>query len=94
VIDFPPGLGVILNRGRPGCQIRRLDRLDQCREGQTVRAYMQGLQMAVADGPASAGVGSTACRSHQRPIETRFPLQPDILSLVAMVPATIPIRCC
>ena len=88
-IELPPGLGRDLDRGDPAAIGAWIDGSMPMR-AKTVRAYVQGLHaqwLAVRAGLAPGGVGPPPPAS----IETRFRYNPDISSLVAMVPAMIPI---
>ncbi len=88
-IELPPGLGRDLDRGDPAAIGAWIDGSMPMR-AETVRAYVEGLQaqwLAVRAGLAQGGPGPPPPAS----IETRFRYNPDVLSLVAMVPAMIPI---
>lgn len=88
-IELPPGLGRDLDRGDPAAIGAWVDGSMPMR-AETVRAYVQGLHaqwLAVRARLAPGGAGPPPPAS----IETRFRYNPDISSLVAMVPAMIPI---
>ena len=88
-IELPPGLGRDLDRGDPAAIGAWIDGAMPVR-AETVRAYVQGLHaqwLSVRAGLAQGGAGPPPPAR----IETRFRYNPDILSLVAMVPAMIPI---
>ena len=88
-IELPPGLGRDRDRGDPVAIGAWIDGSMPMR-AETVRAYMQGLHaqwLAVRAGLKPGGTAPLPPAS----IETRFRYNPDISSLVAMVPAMIPI---
>ncbi len=88
-IELPPGLGRDRDRGDPTAIGAWIDGSMPMR-AETVRAYVQGLHaqwLAVRAGLAPGGAGPPPPAS----IETRYRYNPDISSLVAMVPAMIPI---
>ncbi|APD48612.1 ribosome-associated ATPase/putative transporter RbbA [Synechococcus sp. CS-602] len=89
VIEFPPGLGRDLDRGDP-VQIGAWIDGSMPTRAETVRAYMQGLHGQWQTDRARRALGQPMPLPPAT-IETRFRYNPDILSLVAMVPATIPI---
>jgi ribosome-dependent ATPase len=88
-IEIPPGFGRDLARGRPVQIGAWIDGAMPTR-AETVRGYVQGMHaqwLAVKasyakDGAAAGGLVN---------IETRFRYNPDVKSLVAMVPAMIPL---
>ncbi|MEA5390463.1 ribosome-associated ATPase/putative transporter RbbA [Cyanobium gracile UHCC 0139] len=88
-IELPPGLGRDRDRGDPTAIGAWIDGSMPMR-AETVRAYVQGLHaqwLAVQAGLDQGGAGPVSPAS----IETRYRYNPDISSLVAMVPAMIPI---
>ncbi len=88
-IELPSGLGRDRDRGDPTAIGAWIDGSMPMR-AETVRAYVQGLHaqwLAVRAGLDRGGAGPLPPAS----IETRYRYNPDISSLVAMVPAMIPI---
>ncbi len=88
-IELPPGLGRDLDRGDPAAIGAWVDGSMPMR-AETVRIYVQGLHaqwLAVRARLAPGEPGPLPPAG----IETRFRYNPDISSLVAMVPAMIPI---
>ncbi len=87
--ELPPGLGRDLDRGAPAAIGAWVDGSMPMR-AETVRAYVQGLHARWLAGRLRRASGRTAPLPPAS-IETRFRYNPDISSLVAMVPAMIPI---
>jgi len=88
-IELPPGFGRDLERGNP-VQIGAWIDGSMPMRAETVRAYVQGLHGQWQEDRARRVLGQTSPLPPAS-IETRFRYNPDISSLVAMVPATIPI---
>jgi ribosome-dependent ATPase len=88
-IEIPPGFGRDLERGDKVSIGAWIDGAMPQR-AETVRAYVQGLQ---ADwlGRKAREIYGPAAAQNAFSIETRFRYNPDIRSLVAMVPAVIPL---
>jgi ribosome-dependent ATPase len=87
VIEIPPGFGRDLARGRPVEVGAWIDGAMPSR-AQTIRGYVQGMHAHWLERRAARGPGAPAPAFT---IETRFRYNPDLRSLVAMVPAVIPI---
>ncbi len=88
-IELPPGFGRDLERGDP-VQIGAWIDGSMPMRAETVRAYVQGLHGQWQADRARRELGQPS-RLPAASIETRFRYNPDIRSLVAMVPAMIPI---
>ncbi|MBR0672264.1 ribosome-associated ATPase/putative transporter RbbA [Neoroseomonas soli] len=89
-IEIPPGFGRDVARGRPVQIAAWIDGAMPSR-GQTIRGYVQGMHAHwLARRVAHSSTGTTAA-GQLFSIETRFRYNPDVRSLVAMVPAVIPI---
>ncbi|MBR0679910.1 ribosome-associated ATPase/putative transporter RbbA [Roseomonas eburnea] len=87
-IEIPPGFGRDIARGRPVQVGAWIDGAMPSR-AQTVRGYVQGMHAQwLAQRAAHASSGGAAALFS---IETRYRYNPDVRSLVAMVPAVIPI---
>ena len=87
-IEIPPGFGRDIARGRPVEIGAWIDGAMPSR-AQTIRGYVQGMHAHwLARRAESASLPSAASLFT---LETRFRYNPDIRSLVAMVPAVIPI---
>ncbi|SDB30653.1 ribosome-associated ATPase/putative transporter RbbA [Belnapia rosea] len=87
-VEIPSGFARDIARGRPVQVGAWIDGAMPAR-GETVRGYVQGihqhwLQVKAAEAPGRNGTASLAT------VETRFRYNPGIRSLVAMVPAIIP----
>lgn len=87
-IEIPPGFGRDLARGRPVQIGAWIDGAMPAR-AETILGYVEGIQaqwlaerLARAANPSAAGLVN---------IETRFRYNPDVKSIVAMVPAVIPL---
>jgi len=87
-IEIPPGFGRDIARGKPVEIGAWIDGAMPTR-GETVRSYVQGIhQHWLSERAAASGrQGEMSLAT----IETRFRYNPDIRSLVAMVPAVIPL---
>ncbi|MCT0213945.1 ribosome-associated ATPase/putative transporter RbbA [Synechococcus sp. CS-1324] len=88
-IELPPGFGRDLKRGDPAAIGAWIDGSMPLR-AETVRSYLQGVHGQWQTDRARRQLGQSSAPAAAS-IETRFRYNPDILSLVAMVPATIPI---
>ncbi len=87
-IEIPPGFARDIARGRPAEVAAWIDGAMPSR-GQTIRGYVQGMHAQwLAQRAALSVQGST---TPLFTIETRYRYNPDVRSLVAMVPAIIPI---
>src|SRR5690606_13392487 len=87
-IEIPPGFGRAVARGRP-VQVGAWIDGAMPQRGETILGYVQGmhahwLSAKAAASPVGASAGPVV-------IETRFRYNPDVKSLVAMVPAIIPL---
>ena len=87
-IEIPPGFARDLRRGAPVAIGAWIDGAMPSR-AETVRGYVQGMHAHWLATLARQVLGSAA--AGHASIETRFRYNPDIKSLVAMVPAVIPI---
>lgn len=88
-IEIPPGFGRDLARGRPVQVAAWIDGAMPQR-AETVQGYVQGLHSAWLTQKMRLLVGEDAAGAAFR-IETRYRYNPNIESLVAMVPAVIPL---
>jgi ribosome-dependent ATPase len=87
-VEIPPGFGRDVGRGRPVEIGVWLDGAMPQR-AEAIRGYVQGMHAGwLADVARRSGQGSLA---ESATIETRFRYNPDVRSLVAMVPAVIPL---
>ncbi len=87
-VEIPPGFGRDVARGRP-VQVGAWIDGAMPQRGETILGYVQGmhahwLSAKAAASPVGASAGPVV-------IETRFRYNPDVKSLVAMVPAIIPL---
>ncbi len=87
-VEIPPGFGRDVARGRPVAVGAWIDGAMPAR-AETIRGYVQGmhaqwLATRLARGPTGAA-------AEPMRIEVRFRYNPDVKSLVAMVPAMIPL---
>ncbi|MFH1820297.1 MAG: ribosome-associated ATPase/putative transporter RbbA [Pseudomonadota bacterium] len=88
-IEIPPGFARDIARGRPVEVGAWIDGAMPTR-AETIRAYVQGMHAHwLATKAREAGQG--AALAGLATIETRFRYNPDVKSLVAMVPAVIPL---
>ncbi|HOT98942.1 MAG TPA: ribosome-associated ATPase/putative transporter RbbA [Syntrophales bacterium] len=87
-IEIPPGFARDLRRGTPVAIGAWIDGAMPSR-AETVRGYVQGMHAHWLAAQARQVFGSAV--TGQVVIETRFRYNPDVKSLVAMVPAVIPI---
>src|SRR5690606_24543312 len=88
-IEIPPGFGRDVARGRP-VEIGAWVDSSMPMRGETALGYVQGLHadwLGRRAGLRSGGAGTTPLVN----IETRYRYNPDLESLVAMVPAVIPL---
>ncbi len=88
-IEIPPGFGRDLARGRPVQVAAWIDGAMPQR-AETVQGYVQGLHSAWLTQKMRLLLGEDAASASFR-IETRYRYNPNIESLVAMVPAVIPL---
>lgn len=88
-IEIPPGFGRDVLRGKTGEVGAWIDGAMPQR-AETVRGYVQGMHQAWLARKAAEIYGSAATQSSFS-IETRYRYNPDVKSLVAMVPAVIPL---
>jgi ribosome-dependent ATPase len=88
-IEIPPGFARALARGTPVAVGAWIDGAMPQR-AETVRGYVQGMHAHWLTTRGAEALGSTAAAGLVK-IETRFRYNPDIKSLVAMVPAVIPL---
>jgi ribosome-dependent ATPase len=88
-IEIPPGFGRDIARGTPVAVGAWIDGAMPQR-GETVRGYVQGIHSHWLTTRAREAYGSAAVAG-LADIETRFRYNPDNQSLVAMVPAVIPL---
>ncbi|MGE3296343.1 MAG: ribosome-associated ATPase/putative transporter RbbA [Porticoccaceae bacterium] len=87
-VEIPPGFGRDVARGRPVAIGAWIDGAMPTR-AETIRGYMQGIHAQwLATRSARSPMGAVAEPMH---IEIRFRYNPDVKSLVAMVPAMIPL---
>ena len=88
-LEIPPGFASDIARGRPVAVGAWIDGAMPMR-AETVRGYVQGMHMHwLATKAREAGLGHLLTAPVT--IETRFRYNPDVASIVAMVPAVIPI---
>ncbi len=88
-IEIPPGFGRDLARGGPA-QIGAWIDGAMPQRGETVRGYVQGMHALWLEGRASRLPAGASARPLVT-IETRYRYNPDVKSLVAIVPAVIPL---
>jgi ribosome-dependent ATPase len=88
-IELPPGFGRDVARGRPVAVGAWIDGAMPTR-AETVRGYVQAMHAQWLSQRAARSPGGAADTSLVT-IETRFRYNPDVRSLVAMVPAMIPV---
>ncbi|TXL72910.1 ABC transporter ATP-binding protein/permease [Vineibacter terrae] len=88
-IEIPPGFGRDVARGRP-VEIGAWIDGAMPQRAETVRGYVQGMHMKWLTEKARLLLGEQAAADTFR-IETRFRYNPNVESLVAMVPAVIPL---
>jgi len=88
-IEIPPGFARDLRRGTPVAVGAWIDGAMPTR-AETVRGYVQGIHAHWLATIARQALGSTATTGAAT-VETRFRYNPDVKSLVAMVPAVIPL---
>jgi len=88
-IEIPPGFARDLARGRPVAVGAWIDGAMPQR-AETVRGYVQGMHNLWLTTRGTQALGSHAVAGLVN-IETRFRYNPDIKSMVAMVPAVIPL---
>jgi len=88
-IEIPPGFARDIARGTPVAVGAWIDGAMPQR-GETVRGYVQGMHALWLTTRTTEALGSRAVAGLVN-IETRFRYNPDIKSIVAMVPAIIPL---
>jgi len=88
-IEIPPGFGRDLERGRPVALGVWVDGAMPMR-AETAQGYLQGLHAQWLSDVAMQQLGARPSAGLIR-IETRFRYNPDVKSVVAMVPAVIPV---
>lgn len=88
-IEIPPGFGRDLGRGTP-VQIGMWIDGAMPQRAETVQGYVRGMHADWLTYKAALSVGRRNLRGPAT-IETRFRYNPDVKSLVAMVPAMIPL---
>jgi len=88
-IEIPPGFGRDLLRGRP-VEIGAWFDGAMPQRAETVRAYIQGMHAHWLNRMATLATGGPRADTLFR-IETRFRYNPDVASIVAMVPAILPL---
>jgi len=88
-LEIPPGFARDLQRGTPVSVGAWIDGAMPQR-AETVQGYVQGMHAHWLTTMARQTVGDTA-NNAPATIETRFRYNPDVKSLVAMVPAVIPL---
>ncbi len=87
-VEIPPGFGRDVARGRPVAVAAWIDGAMPTR-AETIRGYVQGIHaqwLTTRMAHSPTGVAAEPMR-----IEVRFRYNPDVKSLVAMVPAMIPL---
>jgi len=89
-VEIPAGFGRDLARGRPVEIGAWIDGAMPTR-AETVRGYVQGMHVLWLSELMASRTGNRAAAGSLVNIETRFRYNPDVKSLVAMVPAIIPI---
>ncbi|MCC7274822.1 MAG: ribosome-associated ATPase/putative transporter RbbA [Alphaproteobacteria bacterium] len=88
-VEIPPGFARALARGRAVEVGAWIDGAMPTR-AETIKGYVQGMHARWLQEQARIALGASATAASFR-IETRFRYNPDIASLVAMVPALIPV---
>tara|TARA_R110002074_G_scaffold390248_1_gene574109 strand:- start:63501 stop:66284 length:2784 start_codon:yes stop_codon:yes gene_type:complete len=88
-IEIPPGFAADLARGRSVEIGAWIDGAMPSR-GETISGYVQGMHSHWLAGKAREALGSSAL-ARPATVETRYRYNPDVKSLVAMVPAVIPL---
>ena len=88
-LEIPPGFAADLARGRPVEIGAWIDGAMPSR-AETARGYVQGMHQHWLAVKARESLGAAAL-APPASVETRFRYNPDVKSLVAMVPATIPL---
>ncbi len=89
VIEIPPGFGRNLQRGRP-VEIGAWIDGSMPTRGETLLGYVQGMHGGWLQEQARRA-GLSVLAQPQLSIEPRFRYNPDVRSIVAMVPAVIPL---
>lgn len=88
-VEIPPGFGRDVGRGKPVQIGVWIDGAMPSR-AETIRGYVQGMHAHWLADVAERNVGQGS-RTGPATIETQFRYNPDVKSLVAMVPAVIPL---
>jgi len=88
-IEIPPGFGRDAKRGRP-VQVGVWIDGAMPQRAETIRSYVQGMHLQWLTDVARRELGLSSLAAPAT-IETRFRYNPDVKSLVAMVPAVIPL---
>ncbi|WP_339641135.1 ribosome-associated ATPase/putative transporter RbbA [uncultured Porticoccus sp.] len=88
-IEIPPGFAADLARGR-AVQIGAWIDGAMPTRGENISGYVQGMHNHWLTGKARKVLGSSAL-AQPATVETRYRYNPDVKSLVAMVPAVIPL---
>ena len=89
-IEIPPGFGRDLRRGRQ-TQIGVWIDGAMPQRAETIRGYVEGMNSLWLADAAAHNPGRGTPTSRLAIVETRFRYNPDVKSLVAMVPAVIPL---
>jgi ribosome-dependent ATPase len=87
-IEIPPGFGRDLSRGQQVAVAAWVDG-SMPNRAETIKGYVQGMHLHWLRLQATERLGADAS-SLSSALETRFRYNPDVKSLVAMVPAVIP----
>lgn len=88
-IEIPPGFGRDIARGRP-VEIGAWIDGAMPQRGETLRSYVQGMH-AQWLATSTARTSQTAISPEPATVEIRFRYNPEVKSIVAMVPAIIPL---
>jgi ribosome-dependent ATPase len=88
-IEIPPGFGRDLDRGRPTGIAAWIDGAMPMR-AMTISGYVQGMHLHWSSEASRLVLGKSA-RPSSHSIETRYRYNPRVESLVAMVPAMVPL---
>ncbi len=88
-IEIPPGFGRDLARGQPVAVAAYVDG-SMPNRAETIKGYVRGMHLHWLRVQATERLGGDASRLSSA-VETRFRYNPDVKSLVAMVPAVVPL---
>ena len=88
-IELPPGFGRDLDRGAPVAVGAWIDGANPQR-GETIQSYVQAMQLGWLSGMARDRLGMRLAFGSVN-VQIRFRYNPDVVSVVAMVPAMIPL---